>query len=511
MKIIKPLIKTSGMTLVSRVLGFFRDILIAASLGAGGIADVFFVAMRFPNIFRRVLAEGTLNISFIPLFSKKITNDDKKIFFKEIFNFIFWILIIIVCIFELFMPFFVYFLAPGFIDDKEKFDLIIQLARISFPYLFFISLVSLLCGVLTSNGKFTLAASMPIFLNLSMIITLLILINLNVPNSKQSVFYLTLSFSLSGLIQLLLCLYGCYKNGYIPSIRIPNISKNIKNFLHLCFPAIVAGGVIQINILIGTIIASFQDSAVSYLYYADRIYQLPLALIGISIGVVLLPQLSIAIKSETKNNILTLQDKSISLALLLAIPASFGLMFLSYDIISVLFERGFFTSEHSLATSRALMIFAAGLPAFISIKIFQTLFFARENTKKPLEYAIYSMILNALISIILFRNIGYMGIAIGTSISAWINLALLINESIKQKIYFVKKSALIQLLKIVVASFLMIILLYGLKNFTFLSINSISEIVNFLTLIVYVIIGIIFYGILCVQLKLIELNKILEG
>jgi len=164
-----------------------------------------------------------------------------------------------------------------------------------------------------------------------------------------------------------------------------------------------------------------------------------------------------------------------------------------------------------LATSRALIIFAAGLPAFISIKIFQTLFFARENTKKPLEYAIYSMILNALISIILFRDIGYMGIAIGTSISAWINLALLINESIKQKIYFVKKSALIQLLKIVAASFLMIILLYGLKNFTFLSINSISEIVNFLTLIVYVIIGIIFYGILCVQLKLIELNKILEG
>ena len=511
MKIIKPLIKTSGMTLVSRVLGFFRDILIAASLGAGGIADVFFVAMRFPNIFRRVLAEGTLNISFIPLFSKKKTNDDKKIFFKEIFNFIFWILIIIVCIFELFMPFFVYFLAPGFIEDKEKFDLIIQLARLSFPYLFFISLVSLLCGVLNSNGKFTLAASMPIFLNLSMIVTLLILINLDAPNSEQSVFYLTLSFSLSGLIQLLLCLYGCYKNGYIPNIRIPNISKSIKDFLHLCIPAIVAGGVIQINILIGTIIASFQDSAVSYLYYADRIYQLPLAVIGISIGIVLLPQLSIAIKNETKNNIVTLQDKSINLSLLLAIPASFGLMFLSYDIISVLFERGFFTSEDSFATSRALIIFAAGLPAFISIKIFQTLFFARENTKKPLEYAIYSMILNALISIILFRDIGYMGIAIGTSISAWINLALLINESIKQKIYFVKKSALIQLLKIVAASFLMIILLYGLKNFTFLSINSISEIVNFLTLIVYVIIGIIFYGILCVQLKLIELNKILEG
>ena len=511
MQIIKPLIKTSGMTLISRVLGFLRDILIAASLGAGGIADVFFVAMRFPNIFRRVLAEGTLNISFIPLFSKKTTNADKKIFFREIFNFIFWILIIIVCVFELFMPFFVYFLAPGFIEDKEKFDLIIQLARISFPYLFFISLVSLLCGVLNSIQKFTLAASMPIFLNLSMILTLLILINLDIPNSEESVFYLTLSFSLSGLIQLFLCLYGCYKNGYLPNIRIPNISKNIKDFLRLCFPAIGAGGVIQINILIGTIIASFQDSAVSYLYYADRVYQLPLALIGISIGVVLLPQLSIAIKNESKNNILALQDKSINVALLLAIPATFGLMFLSHDIISVLFERGYFTSEDSLATSRALIIFAAGLPAFISIKIFQTLFFARENTQKPLKYAIYSMITNIFLSIILFRNIGYMGIAIGTSISAWLNLALLINESIQQKIYFVKKSALIQLFKTVLASLLMIILLYCLKNFTLLSTNSVSEIVNFLTLIIYVVIGMIFYGILCVQLKLIEFNKILKG
>ena len=160
------------------------------------------------------------------------------------------------------------------------------------------------------------------------------MINLDIPNSEESVFYLTLSFSLSGLIQLFLCLYGCYKNGYIPNIRIPNISKNIKDFLRLCIPAIGAGGVIQINILIGTIIASFQDSAVSYLYYADRVYQLPLALIGISIGVVLLPQLSIAIKNESKNNILALQDKSINVALLLAIPATFGLMFLSHDIIS---------------------------------------------------------------------------------------------------------------------------------------------------------------------------------
>jgi len=164
-----------------------------------------------------------------------------------------------------------------------------------------------------------------------------------------------------------------------------------------------------------------------------------------------------------------------------------------------------------LATSRALIIFATGLPAFISIKIFQTLFFARENTQKPLKYAVYSMITNILLSIILFRNIGYMGIAIGTSISAWLNLALLINESIQQKIYFVKKSALIQLFKTVLASLLMIILLYCLKNFTLLSINSVSEIVNFLTLIIYVVIGMIFYGILCVQLKLIEFNKILKG
>ena len=508
MNIIKPLFRVSGMTLISRLLGFIRDILIAATFGAGSIADAFFIALKFPNIFRRIMAEGALNMSFIPIFSKKLS--DKKeadIFFSEIFNFLFWSLLLIVSIFEILMPALVYLLAPGFLQDPKKIDLVIDLARISFPYLFFISLVTLLCGVLNSLGKYLLAASMPIFVNISMIVTLLNVQTIGMQNSRAAALLLMTSFSISGIFQLALCIYGCKKHGFFPKIKPPKISDNIKKFMILSFPAIGAGGIIQINILIGSIIASYEDKAVSYLYYADRIYQLPLAMIGISLGIILLPELSREITQKNSKNIDLIQEKSLEISLLLATPAAFGLIFLSQEIIMVLFERAFFTYTDTIATSRALVVFALGLPAFVCIKILQVMFFSREDTKSPMIFAGISVLANIAISLVLFQYLGYLGIAIATTISSWLNLFLLYRESAVKKYFIFNRRLLNRVIKIIIASMGMIIFLFSIEKSSLILKFSDGYIVNFLILLSYIIIGIIFYGIICHLLKIIELKS----
>jgi len=505
---LKPLFRVSGMTLVSRLLGFIRDIFIAATFGAGSIADAFFIALKFPNIFRRIMAEGALNMSFIPMFTKKLSaRAEAKVFFNEIFNFLFWSLLLLISLFEILMPFIIYVIAPGFSQDTQKMDLVINLARISFPYLFFISLVTLLCGVLNSLEKYLLAASMPVFVNISMIIALLYIQEMGLQNSSVAAQLLMTSFLISGVFQLIICIYGCKKNGYLPKINLPKVSHNVKRFMILSFPAIGAGGIIQINILIGSIIASFEDKAVSYLYYADRIYQLPLAMIGISIGVVLLPQLSREIAKKNSKNIKLIQEKSLEISLILATPAAFGLIFLSQEIIMVLFERAFFTSTDTISTSRALMVFALGLPAFVCIKIFQVMFFSREDTRSPMIFAGISVITNIVISISLFKYLGYLGIAISTTISAWINLYFLYRESMTQKYFVLNLELLHKILKIVIASIIMVLLLYTLeKGLTILEFKD-SSIVNFLILLCYVFSGMIFYGMLCLIFKIIKLNS----
>tara|TARA_Y100000590_G_scaffold452259_1_gene595095 strand:- start:76021 stop:77577 length:1557 start_codon:yes stop_codon:yes gene_type:complete len=500
MNILSPLIRISSMTMISRILGFMRDILIAASFGAGGIADAFFVAIKFPNLFRRVFAEGALNVSFVPLFTKKISNPKSaKVFYHDIFNFLFWVLILIVAIFELFMPLIIYIIAPGFIEDNDKFLLVIDLARIAFPYLFFISLVSLLCGVLNSFEKFTLAASLPIFVNLSMIIALLYIFNSENYNTPNGSLILMWSFMLSGFIQLLLCIYACHKLDYAPKFRIPRLSNALKGFLTLSLPAVIAGGVTQINILVGSIIASFEDKAVSFLYYADRVYQLPLALIGISIGIILLPQLTKKIKDpkSPQKEIIALQNKSLELAMLLAIPATFGLIYISHDVIKVLFERYLFDSLATLATGNVLMVFSLGLPAFVSVRVIQVSFFARENTKSPMSYAIVSVLLNILLSIILFNYIGYIGIAISTTIASWANLILLYMGARRKNYFLIDKQIILKFFKIILASTFMIIILHIAYTHTINLKYTYSGVVNFLILLFYVTLSIVSYSIIC--------------
>ena len=299
------LIKSTGafsfFTIISRILGYLRDILIAIFLGTSFLADAFFVAFRIPNTFRRLFAEGTFNAAFVPSYSSEILKGKAKSnkFANEVFNLLFLILLILVLLVQIFMPAFVSLIAPGFLEDNEKMQLAINLTRITFPFLLLISLASFFSGILNSYNRFAEAAAAPIILNLILIIVLLFSKSLN----DDLVYYLSYAVTLAGLLQFIF-LYFFVRKFFNLTLNLSfKVSKNVKIFFKKLVPSIFSSGVTQINILVGTIIASFQASAVSYLYYADRIYQINLAIAGIAIGVVILPQLSkhIIKKNKKKN------------------------------------------------------------------------------------------------------------------------------------------------------------------------------------------------------------------
>ena len=297
MNLIKSTSTFSFFTLISRITGYFRDVLIAIYLGSGPIADAFFVAFRIPNTFRRLFSEGTFNAAFVPSYSSQLAIKKKaKYFANTIFNILLISLLFLVFLVEIFMPGFVFIIAPGFEKNIDKLDLTITLTRITFPFLLFVSLSSFFSAILNSHNKFAAASASPIILNIFLIITLSLSNYLN----DQLVFYLSLAVSLAGLFQLLFLIYFV-KKYFIPSLSFKfNINDKVKLFFKKLLPSIFSSGVTQINILIGTIIASFQASAVSYLYYADRIYQINLAVAGIAFGTVILPSLSKYIQSKDK-------------------------------------------------------------------------------------------------------------------------------------------------------------------------------------------------------------------
>ena len=421
------LIKSTGtfsvFIIISRVLGYIRDVLIAIYLGSGPIADAFFVAFRIPNTFRRLFAEGSFNAAFVPSYSSELTigKEKAKGFANDVFNFLMLGLLILVIVIEILMPGFVYLIAPGFYEDPNKIELTTLLTRITFPFLLFISLASFFSAILNSHNKFAIAAAAPIILNL----ILISIIFLAKKSSDELVIYLSYGVSAAGLLQLIF-VYFYAKKFFTPVINFKlKVTKKIKIFFEKFLPGIFSSGVTQINILVGTIIASFQASAVSYLYYADRIYQINLAIAGIAIGTVILPNLSRYIKTSNKKKINFVQNKSFELSLFLSVPASMALLVGSEQITSALFGYGAFDNNSVQNSAKALFYFALGLPAFAIIKIFSTFLFARNNTKSPFYYSLISVLINITISIIFFKQIGFIIIPIATTISSWINAILL--------------------------------------------------------------------------------------
>ena len=503
------LLKSTGTfgfyTIISRLLGYLRDFLIAIFLGTGMLADAFFVAFRIPNTFRRLFAEGTFNAAFVPSYSSEIIKGKKQSnkFANDIFNLLFLGLLFLIVIIEIFMPIFVSIIAPGFVNDLEKMDLAVNLTRITFPFLFFICLASFFSAILNSHNKFAAAAAAPIILN---IILILVLIFSNYLGDKL-VYYLSYGVSLAGFLQLVF-LYKYVSKYYSLKFNLKfKTTSKVKFFFKKLLPSIFSSGVTQINILIGTIIASFQASAVSYLYYADRIYQINLAIAGIAIGVVILPQLSKHIQSRSKNKILFIQNKALELSLFLSLPATIALIIGSEQIISALFGYGSFNENSVSNSSLALYYFALGLPAFALIKVFSSFFFANHDTKTPFYISLISVMVNIFISIYYFNKIGFVIIPIATSISSWFNSILLFLILKNRQLFNFNKSFFSKFIKIIIASILMGLFFKFLLNF-FQNEMVFSNVTKSLYLVLSVILGLLFYLILCYFIKAFQLKDI---
>ncbi len=423
-----------GLTMISRMLGFVRDILIAAALGTGVVADAFFVAFRFPNLFRRLFGEGAFNAAFVPLFARRLEGegpDEAHRFAEEALSGLTWVLILFSVVAMLAMPWLMVVLAPGFAATPDKYDLAVHLTQIAFPYLLCMSLVALLSGVLNTYQRFWAAAAAPILLNVVLISAILIALALGYANQPGAGYVLAIGVTVAGLAQLTMLWLAVRRAGIRLSLRWPRYTEGMKRLVTLGIPGIISGGITQINIVVGTVIASLQAGAVSFLYYADRLYQLPLGIVGIAIGVVLLPDLSRKLRAGDLAAVKESQNRSLEFALMLTIPAAIALGVAAEPIISVLFERGAFTAADTTATAWALVAFSLGLPAFVLIKVFQPAFFAREDTKTPMWFAGVSMIVNVAGSFALFywfKSMGWMphvGIALATSLAGWVNAVLL--------------------------------------------------------------------------------------
>ena len=503
------LVKSTGtfgfFTIISRLLGYLRDIFIAIFLGTGVLADVFFVAFRIPNTFRRLFSEGTFNAAFVPSYASEMVKGKKQSnrFANNIFNLLFLGLFFLVLVIQIFMPAFVSIIAPGFVHDFEKMNLAINLTRITFPFLFFICLASFFSAILNSHNKFAATSAAPIILNIILILILIFSKSLG----DQLVYYLSYGVSLAGILQLLF-LYKFVIKYYSLKFNFKiKLDNKVKIFFKKLLPSIFSSGVTQINILVGTIIASFQASAVSYLYYADRIYQINLAIAGIAIGVVILPQLSKHIQSNKKDMIILVQNKALELSLFLSLPASVGLLIGSEQIISALFGYGSFNEVSVLNSAKALYYFALGLPAFALIKVFSTFFFANQDTKTPFYISLISVMVNIIISISYFNKIGFIIIPIATTISSWFNSLILFIFLKNKNLFNFNKIFLSRFIKIIFASILMgiffnFLLIYFQNQLAF------SQNLKSFYLIFSVILGLLFYLLVSYWIKAFKISDI---
>lgn len=407
--------------MASRLLGFVRDVVIAATLGAGPVAEAFLIAFSLPNMFRRFFAEGAFNMAFVPMFSKKVQQGEgAHEFARDAFTGLGTVLILFTIVAQLFMPALVLAMASGFLAD-ERFDLAVLFGRIAFPYILFISLAALLSGVLNATGRFTAAAAAPVLLNLIFIAALALGAILGWDMG------LTLAWSVpvAGVAQTALVWVAASRAGFRLIPERPRMTPELKRLAIIALPAALAGGVVQVNLLIGRQVASFFDGAIAWLNYADRLYQLPLGVVGIAIGVVLLPDLARKLSAGDADGGRHSLSRAGEMALALTVPASVALLVIPMPLVQALFQRGAFTADDAAATAVAVQIYGLGLPAFVLQKVLQPVYFARENTRTPFYFALVSLVVNAGVAVGLAPVIGYTAAAFGTTLAGWAMAALL--------------------------------------------------------------------------------------
>ena len=414
-RLISAILTVGGWTLLSRGVGFARDVLMAAYLGAGPVAEAFLIAFSLPNMFRRFFAEGAFNMAFVPMFAKKLEGgDDAQGFARDAFNGLAAILIVFSVLGTFAMPWLVWAMASGFAGDA-RFGLAVTFGEITFSYILFISLVALLSGVLNAYGHFTEASFVPVLMNLIFIAAMYLARRAGWDMGMT----LAWTVPLTGVAQLAFTWVAAYRAGFRFRPGLPRITPDLKRLALIAAPAVMAGGVVQINLLVGRQVASFTEGAVAWLSYADRLYQLPLGVVGIAIGTVLLPDLSRRLRAGDAEGGRASFNRGTEFALTMTIPAAVALIVIAMPLTTVLFQRGAFGPSDAAATALALGIYGAGLPAFVLHKVFQPLYYAREDTRSPFIYAVVSMVVNVVIAVGLMPIIGFAAAALATTFSGW--------------------------------------------------------------------------------------------
>ena len=421
MNLIRAITTVGGFTMISRILGFVRDILIAAALGAGPVADAFFVAFKLPNLFRRLFAEGAFSAAFVPIFAGSLQSDGRdaaRAFAEQALSVLLVALLIMTALAEISMPWLMRLVAPGFLDEPDKFDLTVEFTRITFPYLLFISLVSLLSGVLNSFGKFAAAAATPVLLNLCLIGSILAL----APYMPTPGHALVWGVAGAGVVQFVWLYLAVAREGMWLKVPRPRITEDVRLLCRRALPVAIGAGIYQINLVIDMIIASFLPSgSISYLFYADRVTQLPLGVVGVAAGTALLPLLSRQVRAEEHAAAMHSQNRAIEFSMLLTLPAAVALYVIAEPIIHVLFQRGEFGAAETAATAAAMAMYALGLPAYVLIKALAPGFFAREDTKTPVVISVIAMVINIVLALILMGPFLHVGLAMAMAAAAWLN------------------------------------------------------------------------------------------
>jgi putative peptidoglycan lipid II flippase len=421
---IRRIATVGGWTLVSRLSGFARDVIMAAVLGAGPVADAFFVAFRLPNHFRAIFAEGAFAAAFVPAYARTLQQsglEAAKVFADRIAAALILINLLLLALALLFTPWVVSVLAPGFVDDPVRFDLAVALTRITFPYLVLVSLETLLAGTLNANERFAAAAGAPILLNLSLIATLLL-----APFFQSAGYAAAWGVLIAGVAQVLLVGIDAERNGFGLRLRMPRLDAPTRKFLKALGPAIIGAGGVQLALFADTLIGSMlQPGALSALYYADRINQLPIGVVGIAVGTVLLPEMSRLLAAGDEKGAASAQARGIQLAMLLTIPCVAGAVAIPDLIMRALFARGAFTVADAAAAGATLAAYSVGLLPFVLLRSFTAPFYARGDTMTPVKAALLAAGVNILLKVLLMGHLAQVGLALATSVGAWLNLSLL--------------------------------------------------------------------------------------
>ncbi|MDB4511826.1 murein biosynthesis integral membrane protein MurJ [Arenicella sp.] len=457
-KLLKSTAIVSAMTLISRVSGLIRDVVMANILGPGALADAFFVAFRIPNFLRRIFAEGAFSQAFVPVFSELTEQNTQaaKRFVNVSVGILALVTFFLTVLGIIFARSIVTLLAPGFVDQPEKFVATVNSLQIMFPYLFCISLVAMSAGILNTVNRFAIPAVTPVLLNICLIVAMLMLI----PHTANAAQALAIGVLFAGFVQLAFQIPSLRKEGYLPIPKIERNNPHVNRVFKLMLPAVFSVSVAQVNMLVNTFLASFLvTGSVSWLYFSDRLMEFPVGVFGIALATVVLPSLSKEHASGSVQGFSDMMDWALRWVVLISVPATAALYLLASPLLTTIFQYNEFSVEDVVMSTSALKAFAIGVCGFIFVKVLAPGFFARQDTVTPMKIGVVAVIINVLLSIVLVKTMAHAGLALAISLAAWCNSALLFIALLKQKIFTPKDGWLWFLSRVAVAVILMCVCL----------------------------------------------------